>query len=69
LHALKRGDPVLFPSLEAESSSLGDSSRMALNNGDLLRVMPPNTAPRLAAFGWPIQVVKAVGRHLEWAWC
>jgi hypothetical protein len=42
LQTLKRGEPELSPSLEAESSSLGDSSRMACNDGDLLWVMPLN---------------------------
>jgi hypothetical protein len=41
LHALRRGELLLSPSLEAESSSLGDSSRMACSDGDSLRVMPP----------------------------
>jgi hypothetical protein len=41
LHALRRGEPELSPSLEAESSSLDDSSRMACSNGDSLWVIPP----------------------------
>jgi hypothetical protein len=45
LHTLKRGEPELSPSFEAESSSLGDSLRMACSDGDPLRVMPQNTAP------------------------
>jgi hypothetical protein len=36
LHALGRGEPELSPSLETESSSLGDSSRMACSNGEPL---------------------------------
>jgi hypothetical protein len=43
LHALRRGEPEPSPSLETESSSLGDSSRMAYNDGDPVRVMPLNT--------------------------
>jgi hypothetical protein len=38
-HALRRGEPELSPSLEIESSSLGDSSRMACGDGDPLRVI------------------------------
>jgi hypothetical protein len=49
-HALRRGEPELSPSLEPESPSLGDSSRMACNDGDPLWVMPPNTALELAPF-------------------
>jgi hypothetical protein len=65
LHTLRRGEPVLSPSLEAESSSLGDSLRMACNDGDLLWVMPLNPASKLAPSRWLIQVVKEVGRRLE----
>jgi hypothetical protein len=36
LHVLRRGEPELSPSLETESSSLGDSSRMACSDGDPL---------------------------------
>jgi hypothetical protein len=46
LHTLGRGELELSPSLEAESSSLGDSLRMACRlNGDPLRVMLLTTAP------------------------
>jgi hypothetical protein len=44
LHALGTGKPKLCPSLEAESSSQGDSSRMACSDGDPLWAMPPTTA-------------------------
>jgi hypothetical protein len=44
LHALRRGERELSPSLEAESSSLGDSSRMACSDGDPLWAMPPTIA-------------------------
>jgi hypothetical protein len=44
LHALERGEPKLSPSLETESSSLGDSSRVACSDGDPLWAMPPTTA-------------------------
>jgi hypothetical protein len=36
LHALETGKLELSPSLEAESSSLGDSSRMVCGDGDPL---------------------------------
>jgi hypothetical protein len=65
LHALRRGELELSPSLRAESSWLGGSSRMACNDGEPLRVMPPHFAPKLATFVRPIQVVQAVGRCLE----
>jgi hypothetical protein len=54
LHTLRRGEPELSSSLEAESSSLGDSMRMACNDGDLLWVMPPNPTSKLAPSEWPI---------------
>jgi hypothetical protein len=44
-HALGRGELALSPMLEAESSSLGDSSMMAGGDGDQLRAMPLTTAP------------------------
>jgi hypothetical protein len=40
LHIVGIGEPELSPSLEVKSSSLGDSSRMACSDGDLLRAMP-----------------------------
>jgi hypothetical protein len=45
LHFLGIGKPELSPSLNAESSSLGDSSRMAYSDGDPLRAMIPTMAP------------------------
>jgi hypothetical protein len=60
LHTLDRGEPELSPSLETESSSLGDSSRMACNNGDPLWVMPLNTASESA----PLLVANS--RFPEW---
>jgi hypothetical protein len=45
LHTFGRGEPELSPSLEAESSSLGDSSWMACSDGDPLRVTPLTIAP------------------------
>jgi hypothetical protein len=42
------------PSLEDESSSLGDSLRMACSDCDPIRVMALNTTLKLAAFGWLI---------------
>jgi hypothetical protein len=56
------------PSLEDESSSLGDSLRMACSDCDPIRVMPLNTTLKLAAFGWLIQLVRAVAWHLEQSW-
>jgi hypothetical protein len=50
LHALRRRELELSPSLETESSSLGDSSRMACSGGDPLCVMPLNTALESAPF-------------------
>jgi hypothetical protein len=47
LHSLRRGELELSPSLEAESSLLGDNSKMACSEGDPLRVMPLTTAPEL----------------------
>jgi hypothetical protein len=48
LHALRRVDLGLSPSLETESSTLGDSSGMACSNGDPLCVLPLNTVPKSA---------------------
>jgi hypothetical protein len=39
------GKLVLPPSLEVESSSLADSSRMECSDGDLLQAKPTNIAP------------------------
>jgi hypothetical protein len=36
-----------------------------MQDGDLLRVMPPNPVPELAPFWRPTQDAEAVGRHLE----
>jgi hypothetical protein len=44
LHALKRGELELSPSLKTESSSLGNSSRMACSDGDPLWAMLLPTA-------------------------
>jgi hypothetical protein len=44
LHALGRGEPELPPSLEAKSSTLGNSSRMACSDDDPLHVIPSITA-------------------------
>jgi hypothetical protein len=69
LHALRTREPYLSPSLKVESSSLGDSSRMACSEGILLWIMPPNRAPGLALTGYMIQVVEVVSRHLERTRC
>jgi hypothetical protein len=47
LHALGIGKLELSLSLEAESSLLGDSSRMACSDGDPLWAMLPTMAPVL----------------------
>jgi hypothetical protein len=44
LHARGMGKPELPPLLEAESSSLGDSLRLACSDGDPLRTMPSTMA-------------------------
>jgi hypothetical protein len=46
LHARGIGKLELPPSLEAESSSLGDSSRMVCKDGDPLWTIPPTMAPK-----------------------
>jgi hypothetical protein len=45
LHSRGIGKPELPPSLEVESSSLANSSRMACSDGDPLWTMPMNTVP------------------------
>jgi hypothetical protein len=42
LHSQEIGKLELPPSLEAKSSSLGDSSKMACSDGNPLRAMPTN---------------------------
>jgi hypothetical protein len=44
LHALSIGKLELSPSLEDQSSSLGNSTRMACSAGDPLWAIPPTTA-------------------------
>jgi hypothetical protein len=68
-HAIMRGEPELSPSLKAESSSLGDSSRMACNNGDPLRAMPLTTAPESPLSGDGLKLSKRSvmnSRSLKW---
>jgi hypothetical protein len=65
MHALRRGELLLSPSLEVESPMLADSSRMVSSNGDSLRAMPPNHMSEPAPTGCSIQVVEADGRRLE----
>jgi hypothetical protein len=60
LHALWIGKPELSPSLEAELSSLGNSSRMACNDDDPLWAMPPTTAPESSPSGDGLKL-------LEWS--
>jgi hypothetical protein len=43
LHIIGIREPELSPSLEVESSSLGNSLRMACSDGDPLWAMPPTT--------------------------
>jgi hypothetical protein len=51
LHALGTGKPELSPSLEAESSSLDDSSRMACSDSGPLWAMPQTTASKSSSLG------------------
>jgi hypothetical protein len=44
LHALGTGKMELSPSLKVESSSLGESLRMACSDSDPLQAMPSTTA-------------------------
>jgi hypothetical protein len=50
-HSRGVGKPELSPSLKAESCSLGDPSRMACIDGDPLRAVPMNTAPKSLPLG------------------
>jgi hypothetical protein len=59
LHALGTGKLELSPTLEAESSSLSDSSRMACIDGDQLWAMPLTTALESSSSG---------GRHKLSKW-
>jgi hypothetical protein len=52
------GKLELPPSLEVESSSLADSSRMACSDGDPLRTMPRNTAPKSFPSGDKLSLLK-----------
>jgi hypothetical protein len=47
LHSRGIGKSELSPLIKVESSSLGNSLRMACNDGDPLWAMPTNTAPEL----------------------
>jgi hypothetical protein len=58
LHALGRGKPVLSLSFEAESCSLGDSSRMACSDGDPLWAMPLTTVLESPPSGDRLQLLK-----------
>jgi hypothetical protein len=69
LHALRRGEPELTPSLEIKSSSLDDSSRMACSDGDPLQVMLPTTAPESPPSGSRLKLLKQLvmnSRSPEW---
>jgi hypothetical protein len=50
-HSLRTGKTELSPTLEAESSSLGDSLRMACSDSDPLRAMPLTTSPESSPLG------------------
>jgi hypothetical protein len=69
LHTLEIGEPELSPSLKAESSSLGDSSRMVGSDGDQLWAMPPTTAPKSPPFGDGLKLSERSvmnSRSLKW---
>jgi hypothetical protein len=58
LHAIGMGKLELSPSLEAKSSSLGNSSRMACSDGDPLQVMPSTMALELSLSGDKLKLSK-----------
>jgi hypothetical protein len=69
LHTLGRGEPELSPSLEAESSALGDSSRMACNSDDPLQAMPLTTVPESPPSGNGLKLLERStinSRSLKW---
>jgi hypothetical protein len=69
LHALRRGELDLSPSLEIKLSSFGDSSRMECSDGDPFWVMPLNTALELPPSGDKLKVLERSvmnSRSPEW---
>jgi hypothetical protein len=64
LHALGREELEISPSLDTESSSLDNSSRMACNNGDPLWVTSPTMVLESAPCWWQTQVDGTVGDEL-----
>jgi hypothetical protein len=69
LHALGRGEPELSPSLDNKSSSLGDSSRMACSDSNLLWAMPSTTVPKSTPSGDGLKLSERSAmnsRSLKW---
>jgi hypothetical protein len=58
LHTLGIGKSKLSPSLEAKSSLLGDSSRMACSDGDPLWAVAPTAAPKSSPSGNRLKLSK-----------
>jgi hypothetical protein len=65
LHALWKGKLELSPSLEDESSSQGDSSRMACSDGDPVWVMPQTTSTESSPLRRWTEVVGVLGSELK----
>jgi hypothetical protein len=65
LPALWRGKLELSPSLESESSSLDNSSRMVCSDGDPLWDMLLTTASEVPPLQCWVQVVRVVDDELE----
>jgi hypothetical protein len=68
LHAIGMGKLELSPSLEAKSSSLGNSSRMACSDGDPLQVMPSTMALELSLSGDKLKLSKWLLQGLVLFW-
>jgi hypothetical protein len=58
LHTLGTGKSELSPSLMAESSTLGDSSRMACSDGDPLHIVPLTTVVESSPSGDRLELSK-----------
>jgi hypothetical protein len=74
LHAVGMGELELSPLLEVKSSSLGDSSSMACNDGGPLRAMPPTTVLESSPSGnkcnllrWSTMNSRSLKR-MDWSW-
>jgi hypothetical protein len=63
LHVVAVGEPELSPSLEVESSSLGDSSRIGCSDGNLLWAIPLTIG--VVPLGQQTQVIEVVGNELK----